>query len=263
MPLHNHRGCSQSLLQHNKKVVPNACCSITVRVVPNICCTIIRGTQILLLHNHLHILRPRIAAPQSQPQGGSQCLPHQNHKGSPNTYGSTSTRVVPSACCSSLISRFLPAFCRILYKKKWWENQDDFITCTMCDLCSKMACMGDNSITQSMHKPHIVHHCTRDEIVQALSPLFCTVCKKKLGRSLGTRLCCSTYTDQGKSATWHSICSGKCKHDCPKSTYKNLPSSPFLLPTFAYAEYAAHCQQANPTWGRREGEGEGRREENC
>ena len=47
-------------------------------------------------------------------------------------------------------------------------------------------------------KPHIANHRTCDQIVQALSQFFCTVCDKKLGRSLGTRLVC-VYICYGRS----------------------------------------------------------------
>jgi len=43
-------------------------------------------------------------------------------------------------------------------------------------------------------KPQLVRHCTHDEIIQALSP-FCTVCDKKLGRSLGMRLIVTMNTN--------------------------------------------------------------------
>jgi len=57
--------------------------------------------------------------------------------------------------------------------------------------CSKMACVGDNLITQTMHKTTQVHYRTHDQIVQDLCPSL-YIMQQKLGRSLGTRLA-NTY----------------------------------------------------------------------
>ena len=77
----------------------------------------------------------------------------------------------------------------ILSSIKCCESQHgDSISST--DQRSKMVCLWVIIRLPNLRiKPRIVWHHARDQIVPAHLPAFCTVCSKKLGRSLGTRLC--------------------------------------------------------------------------
>ena len=66
------------------------------------------------------------------------------------------------------------------------SQQGDSVSCTVKRF--KMTCIGDNSITQTTHKTmHSTSSHTWSNRPGSLPVIF-TVCNKKLGRSLGTRL---------------------------------------------------------------------------
>jgi len=67
-------------------------------------------------------------------------------------------------------------------------NRSEVQQGNLVPVTAKTACMGNNWITKPCIKLCIVHHCAHDEIILALSPVLYSMIKKKLDRSLGTRL---------------------------------------------------------------------------